>query len=891
MSVSQDINSFLNLMDACFCKIDLKYKSVSYAYYRNELIGQNIPFEEFYVRLCKIFDCIYDEIVEKDLYSFVSNSLINEYVFYIPAKNSEVHAISVSKCVLDDENIVVYFENLETKKSLLNLIDPLTGIYQMLSFTNYVKKRMDTDGKPFALIVMDIDNFKGINDNYGHIVGDGILKNVARVLKNNVKNGAVGRYGGDEFVCAIYQSVDYQEVWNLMYKITHEIYECGVVGDKFVDVSVTVGVSRYGIDGTEFDDLFVKADRALYRGKKKGKDCFIIYDEEKHKNINADGMKKTIIDDRTENYSIVQIVQEVYDILNHQSTTEAIISEICEYIAHLYNVDRAVIYSEANDRSETPMAYFYKDKDLRETMNLHKQNAMMWDQHEKNHMVLSKNVSNLEQVNPYLHNRLMSAGIHSFMRMKLRYSGTTIGSIELDSFEQRDWSLNEKNALICLSDMISLYFYKLNESIYQERKSQTDNLTGLHTYESFMSNAFALLKDSKKQMVLYYLNLEKFKIINEQFSHKIGDDVLKLVANKLKKVFNNGIIARSSGDRFLVFDEYETNAKAVDKITQFIKNISSSDIDSMVLGYIIISCGIYVSDGFENNVSAMIDYANIARKSLGTITKSSYAIHNKKMSDDYEFNHNLEVYLPNALKNEEIKIYLQPKVNTLTGEVIGAEALTRWMYKKERLLSPGAYIPVFERSGLIEALDLYVFDYTAGFIKKLIEAGNKVIPISLNISRGVSDIILYIDKIDEIRKKYNIDTKYIEVEITESLFVSDYEAIKVAMDKLHRLGYKINMDDFGSGYSNLSLLAECEFDTIKLDKSLISSGFDGKKSEIIKALIAIIKNLNMEVVCEGVETNDEVLYLQKLGCNIVQGYYYDRPIPANDFNNKYLKKE
>lgn len=892
MYLSNDVHSFLFLMDSCFCKVDSRYRTVHYAYYKDILLGSDITFDTFFKKMSESFKIIYSNEIKEDVYKFITKSQSTEYIIFAPSSSGEKKSITIQKCFLEDGHVGVYFDNIESKKNILNLMDPLTETFQKLAFVNRVNTKIMEDGKPYALMVMDIDNFKGINDTYGHAVGDMILREVAKVLKKNIKDGDVGRYGGDEFVCTTYASIEYQDIWTLLYKITHEMYDIGLKFEKEIFVSVTIGLSRYGIDGTNFDELFVKADRALYRGKRKGKDCFIIYDEEKHKNINIDGVKKTNIDEKGSNFSAAILINNIYDLMVRDLGYQNNLISIAEYILPLFSVDRVVVYSNSQDHYEKPLASHYYDSSNETSLFKNKFPIEIWNNHIRNGIISINKVDALENVNYSLYEKLKSENVKSLLRVPLKFSKTEIGSLEISTFRLRDWTVEEKNALITLGNFISVYLYKANENLYIEHKNTIDILTNTLVYSRFVNLIQEDLNESNSKKEIYYLNLGKFKLINDKYGFNVGDAVLKIVAESIRKIFGiKELISRINGDRFIFYRDYTNEATIKESFASLIDNVLYELIPyGDIKEYISILCGVYVSDGTENNPSVMIDNANIARKSE-EITKSHITIYSRKINDEYDFRRRLEIDFAQGLNNNEFKIYLQPKVDSRNNKLVGAEVLSRWNYKNERILSPISYIPVLEQSSQIEQLDLYVFEKVCQYLKKLQALNTDLVTVSFNVSRNVANLKKYVDQLEEIRKEASIDPKYIEIEITESMYNDDAKGIVDAIKRLHKFGYKVSMDDFGSGYSNLSSLAECKFDILKIDKSLLKTTENDKNLVIMKTVVELAKNLGASTVCEGVETEEQKNVLKELGCFVCQGYLYDKPLPIDEFTNKYLKKD
>jgi len=892
MSVCQEINSIFALMDAVIMKVNTEYNICEYAYYKGNLLCENKPYEFMLGKCSEIFSVKFAELHNKEIKAWLDNDLVEEYVASLNDKNGNKKTIAANKVKLDNHHFMVIVENLENKRYLFELIDPLTNLYQKAAFDKYVNSSIK-EGKPFTLCALDIDNFKSINDTYGQMVGYQVLEGVAEILRKNLTNGLVARFGSDDFVFAYYGSTDYQDVWNLLYKITHEINDIGSRFDMPLDITSTIGVSRYGIDGTDYNELLQNADRALYRGKRKGKNCFIIYDPEKHKNISLDGVRKTAIEENGGNFNVFRTLVYIFDVLNSPKESQEILDGITELLVNIFDVDRAVIYHEDANHREKPISSAFKEMSKADNMPLTPILSDSWEKHYNNGICVFQNVRNIKDVNPNLYDEVSKQGIESIMRVPVEYKKTRIGALELSTFTHHDWSVSEKNLLVLVGGLLSVALYKIHENVYMEHQASTDELTGLVNYSRFRDLATARLNKSNKKMIGYSWNFERFKNINDKLGFRAGNEILKKFANILRKTFNNGIVSRVSSDRFVVLDYYDTDFDIKNKFDSVMWEVVKLEVDGeRVNNLITLSCGVYVTDGTENVISIIIDKANLARRSLGNIYKSEMAIFTDEMQEKLMKAQEIETHFIDALKNDEFKLYLQPKIDIETGKLIGAEALSRWYYKNEKILPPMEYIPRLESTGLIVELDLHMFEALCKNIRLSYDSkfvGH--VPVSINLSRNQKDFEGYINKLESIRQKYDIPPNLIEIEITESTFTENVAEIKKLINYIHKFGYRVAMDDFGSGYSNLSALVECGFDIIKLDKSLCADNASDKRSYILEAVINMCNKIGMKVICEGVETKEQAANLLRLGCRSAQGYLYDKPLPVNEFVNKYMEEE
>lgn len=245
--------------------------------------------------------------------------------------------------------------------------------------------------------------------------------------------------------------------------------------------------------------------------------------------------------------------------------------------------------------------------------------------------------------------------------------------------------------------------------------------------------------------------------------------------------------------------------------------------------------------------------------------------------------------LKKGIENNEFLIYLQPKFNISKDELAGAEALIRWKVN-DRILTPNLFVPILEESKLITILDTYVLENICKLLNKWKKENYKLIPISVNESRLHLYNKNHNKELKEMVEKYDIPRNQIELEMTEMTIVNNVELAKMAEKNVHKLGFIVSLDDFGTGYSSFSMLKDINIDILKIDKSFFDDILESKRGKIIvETIIEMSHRLNTKVVAEGIEEEEQLKYLKKIGCDMVQGYIYDKPIPINEFENKYLK--
>ncbi len=421
------------------------------------------------------------------------------------------------------------------------------------------------------------------------------------------------------------------------------------------------------------------------------------------------------------------------------------------------------------------------------------------------------------------------------------------------------------------------------------KRVETDGLTGLMNKEGFYRTGEEYLEKHNSQEVrLVYLNIENFKLVNDLFGVKAGDELLQFTGHELKKICDStgSICSRYEADHFVVLTTENTDAIEeevdifYDRIRQYHLNISVE-----------ISAGVYLIKDRNKSFRIMCDRAHLAAESIKKNHMTHVAVyddtHRQKLIQEQMILGEME----KAIKEKQFKAYFQPKYDMRNDHIIGAEALVRWEHPEKGLLSPGVFIPILEKNGFISKLDLYIYEETCSFLKECMDTGMPLYPISVNLSRvGFYNPDLF-DILCEIADRYHVPRKYLELEITETAYTSDSKSIFAVLEQLRKGGFHILMDDFGSGYSSLNMLKEAPIDEIKLDMRFLSADDPyGRAENILHMIIAMGNSMRLSVLAEGVETEKQKKMLQSFCCNKAQGYYYARPMKAQNYM-ELLKKE
>ncbi len=358
-----------------------------------------------------------------------------------------------------------------------------------------------------------------------------------------------------------------------------------------------------------------------------------------------------------------------------------------------------------------------------------------------------------------------------------------------------------------------------------------------------------------------------------------------------------GIYARTRNDNFVFLYEVIKGKEEVEKIINLIATKINDFAKTKKINFNIrITNGIYLLETFaektEYNVKNMMVNANTARKKIKMLHKENISYYDAEIKEQLIEEKDIAMILLQSLENEEFVVYYQPKVDSRTQTIVAAEALIRWNHPTKGLISPVKFIPIAEKTHDIVKLDRWVFKTVCQNLRQWMDEGRKVVPVSINISRievYEADFLKYIDSVLE---ETNIPVELIEIELTETVTMKDPEHVIKIVHELQKRGLKVSMDDFGTGYSSLAALKTIKLDVLKIDRSFIIDIEENEESrKLVKSVIYMAKNMDMEIVCEGVETIKQVYILQELGCNIIQGYVYHKPLEKEIFNEKLKLQE
>lgn len=425
--------------------------------------------------------------------------------------------------------------------------------------------------------------------------------------------------------------------------------------------------------------------------------------------------------------------------------------------------------------------------------------------------------------------------------------------------------------------------------LYFRHLATYDELTGLWNGNVFRREAAVWLR--KNRFVSYAMisvDIDKFKFINNSFGEKSADEILRIIAKRIRTEFDKALYARDVGDQFLIMTEdvpfLEDKLEEIAREVEFSSGLKRHSV-KLPIKFGISYIGVEEGEGREEReIGEYIDYSIIARKSIKGVVYKTFAYYNNEMAREVAHEVEIEQTMDNALKNSEFVVYYQPKYDLETSGVVGAEALVRWRKPGKGMVPPDMFVPIFEKNGFVIDLDFYVYEEVMKQMNQWRVSGISYPVISVNVSRIHIGTVNFLERFITLMNRYDISAKQIELELTESALGEDTHMTLEWIKECKKAGFQISIDDFGSGYSSLNLLKEMPIDVLKIDKGFLDETEDSEKSSIIvEQVVKMAQKIHIMTICEGVETRRQAEFLKKIGCDMVQGYLYSKPLPAREF--------
>ena len=486
----------------------------------------------------------------------------------------------------------------------------------------------------------------------------------------------------------------------------------------------------------------------------------------------------------------------------------------------------------------------------------------------------------IEEVEHIIRKQIATTGGHDYVTYRIITKNGDIKKIE-------DWGHLVDDEELGRVFYVYLHDMNLRENLTQisgqaelpePKAATTDELTGLVNLRGFRVQAPAVIKDffrrGGKPNCIYF-NIRNFHTYNETYGFAGGDRMLKSIARIIQETFPQGLLARFGEDHFVVITAQDDLKEKINRMSIRVNNLRRGVVVEM-------KAGVYPIKSGDMDISVICDCAKIACDSIKHEYGTNVQVYDGRMDEKVQLQEYIISSFQEAMDEGRLQIFFQPVVDVKTGKTASVEALTRWQDPVYGRLAPANFLYVLEEQRLIHRLDTFVINKVCEELRRRKEKGEELVPVSLNLSRLDFELTDVVRVIEDAAAKNNIPDDLLRFELTESLIAVDMDAMKRESERLRQHGFKVWMDAFGSGYSSLKVLKDFTLDGLKIDMEMIRSVDDERANIIISAVIDMARKLGIPALSKGVETQEQLEFLKKAGCDLAQGYLFGRPAPARD---------
>lgn len=493
---------------------------------------------------------------------------------------------------------------------------------------------------------------------------------------------------------------------------------------------------------------------------------------------------------------------------------------------------------------------------------------------------------------------LYSALEKSISQINRGTSGADINNLvsSVKNIKPQDTSAIVLNVTVVSAMAVVLIGYIILSTIESRRRCDIDVLTGGRNKRRFIRDSEkAAKKFEPENLAIAVFDIDKFKFINQRVGYDEGSRVLTRLHNTISDNIKKGeVFARIVNDSFAITMINASDMELTTRLNEIFTEFSRRNSAHISLP-ISFSAGVCrlrdCKQKGQVDANTAIDCCNIAKKTVKDRRGNGIAFYDSKIQEKENLEKDYENEMPNALRNHEFACFLQPKYGTKSRRIEGAEALIRWQSKEYGFVYPNDFIPISEKNGFVIELDFFILEEVCRLMRKWLDNGLEPVVISVNQSRLHLDEPDYIGKLREIVDRYEVPYEYIELELTETVFTDNAELMIRTMQKLHDVGFKLSIDDFGSGYSSLNMLKDMPADVVKIDREFFNTTANTQKGRaVISSVVDLANKLDMKVISEGVETEEQVEFLSEIGCHLVQGFFFAKPMTVKDFEELWEKE-
>lgn len=504
--------------------------------------------------------------------------------------------------------------------------------------------------------------------------------------------------------------------------------------------------------------------------------------------------------------------------------------------------------------------------------------------------IMTEDVAGMDPIFSPLLSYFGNVAVQSFLSLPLHLKDERTGFLAITrETETGCWDQDQLDTLGVIANTVSDSLWKLSAQHDIRFMAYHDYLTRLPNRQLFsdrMGQAIELAKRTGTLLGVIFLDLDSFKSINDTLGHTIGDELIREIARQLTEIVRaHDTVSRFGGDEFLIMLQNLSRQSDITRVADAM--MALFDKPFLLKGqeiFITASAGIAVYPADGEDTETLVKNADIAMYSAKDMGKNGYLFCSEDMKEDVQYKAALTNFLYRALERNELCVYYQPQIGLQDNRIMGAEALLRWLHPTLGMISPGAFIPLAEKTGLINSIGEWALKETCERMQQWQEKGLPRVRVAVNISVNQLRNPLFVEQLRAILSQYAVDPQYLELEVTESVAIADPSYIVPVLNSLKQLGVQISIDDFGTQYSSLSRLKQLPVDRIKIDMQFVQGIDKNEKDKAIsKIIINLAKSLGMRVVAEGVETREQLDFLSQRMCDEVQGHYFYKPMPAAEF--------
>lgn len=784
--------------------------------------------------------------------------------------------------------------------------DSLTLLYNNMTGKALIDQYL-REKDPYAscgLLVIDVDFFKNVNDRYGHLFGDKVLQELAHLLQTLFsKKDILVRAGGDEFLVFL-KDVDHATLLNKTRQLSESVRKIPFSeNDYCLTCSIGACFLPENVSGYLYSQLFENADWALYQAKENGRNQYVFCDDLRHytestphvAHLDADGPE---LDTRYLHPPPSRSLKRPV-VLRMPSTSSSRSS------ASAYSWTASPSSPPTSRSGGTPSSSSgwppRASSALADTVSFTKEDFLtLFQSYDENGIAVLQH-DNLSMYSPAAQAQLMQGGVKTAVYTAIYNEGEYQGAVAyIVCGSKRFWSTQSRRELGELTKIITAYLTRhlAANAIDGGRITAPDfdRLTGLLSFTRFREEVeHKIVGGYAEGYQVIYCDFENFKYFNEVYGYATGDKVLKEFSDLLVeavKTKGESYLCRIVGDQFCLYLRH-TPQGPDDSVARFAAAFGQAFSQRQALLYpeahLRVRFGIYAVEPTCPSASSAIDKANFARKQILSDARELVRLYDKETAQRQTLTNELMNGLIRAMEHHEFKLYLQPKFSLADLTVIGAEALVRWEKPDGTILYPDQFIPILENSGRIVELDLYMLEQVAAFLERNAKAGRKLIPIAVNASVLLAKDLRNAETYSKILADHHINAALLEIELTETAAVSEFDCVKRLFACFQEKNMQTSLDDFGAGYSLLNSVVDIPINTVKLDRSFLTRCTTNQRGlYFLQEIVNMVKGLGYQVICEGIETKDQVDLMRSLGCDAAQGFWFSKAISTEAFEQKYM---